>query len=489
MRLVKRALLVLAPLAVVGVVLYQFFGLRIVLRGGGTPRLAFVKSTEAQAREIEEHRERQRTVAELAKVPTPGSPPIYPEAADSFLAPPPVPPRPAISPLAWADFRGPTRDGVYRETRVVTDWPTGGMSPLWKQPIGAGYASFVAAGGRAYTIEQRGPNEVAAAYDVTSGRELWKQAWRADFREVMGGDGPRATPTLSGGILYALGAEGELRSLEASSGQVLWRTNILEDNGAANIQWGMSASPLVVDDAVVVLPGGPDGRSVAAYDRQTGKRMWTALDDRAAYASPMLVTLAGVRQILVFTASRVVALSPGRGDVLWDYPWTTSYDVNAAQPIVIGDNRVFVSSGYGTGAAVVEIAAAADGRLSAREIWRNVRMKNRFASSVLHEGHLFGFDESILACVDAATGELKWKGGRYGYGQLRLASGHLIVLSEEGDLALVRAIPTGHEEVARFPAISGKTWNVPAIADGILLVRNLREMAAFDLRKTPLSLK
>ena len=169
-------------------------------------------------------------------------------------------------------------------------------------------------------------------------------------------------------------------------------------------------------------------------------------------------------------------------------PLDDSYDVNAAQPVVVSDNRVFLSSGYGTGAAVIEIerrTGAADGStFSVREIWRNVRMKNRFASSVLHEGFIYGFDESILACMDASTGELKWKGGRYGYGQLVLASGHLIVLSEEGDLALVRAVPTSHEELARFPAISGKTWNVPTIADGVLLVRNLQEMAAFDLRRT-----
>ena len=217
----------------------------------------------------------------------------------------------------------------------MTNWPAHGLTPLWKQPIGAGYASFVAARGRAYTIEQRGPNEVVAAYDVRSGRELWKQAWRGDFREVMGGDGPRATPTLSAGFLYVLGAEGELRCLEASSGQVIWRTNILEDNGASNVQWGMSAAPLVVDDTVIVLPGGSGGRSIVAYDRRTGERVWSAENDRAAYASPMLVTLAGTRQILVFTASRLMGLSPDRGQVLWEFPWTTPYSVNAAQPIVI----------------------------------------------------------------------------------------------------------------------------------------------------------
>ncbi len=203
----------------------------------------------------------------------------------------------------------------------------------------------------------------------------------------------------------------------------------------------------------------------------------------------MLVTLAGTRQLLVVTGSRMMGLSLESGTLLWDYAWRTMNDINAAQPLVISENRVFVSSGYGTGAAVVEVvrgAARVESRepdFTVREIWRNTRMKNRFASSVLHEGFIYGLDESILACVDASTGELKWKDGRYGYGQLVLAAGHLIVLSEDGDLALVRAVPAAYQEIARFSALSGKTWNVPALAGGILLVRNLQEMAAYDLRK------
>jgi outer membrane protein assembly factor BamB len=176
-----------------------------------------------------------------------------------------------------------------------------------------------------------------------------------------------------------------------------------------------------------------------------------------------------------------MGITPNNGEVLWEYPWTTQYGVNAGQPLVIGDSRVFISTGYGAGAAVVEVFAA-DGRLSARQIWRNIRMKNQFTSSVLQDGFIYGLDESILACVDAATGELKWKGGRYGYGQVLLASGYLIVLTEDGDLALVRATPERHQEVVRFPVLEGKTWNHPAMADGYLLVRNINEMAAFDLR-------
>jgi outer membrane protein assembly factor BamB len=195
----------------------------------------------------------------------------------------------------------------------------------------------------------------------------------------------------------------------------------------------------------------------------------------------MLVTIGGVRQVLIFTASRLAGISPEHGTVLWEYPWKTDYDVNAAQPVLVGENRIFISSGYGAGAAVIEITGSADA-FAVREVWRNNRMKNQFTSSVLHEGFIYGLDEAILACLDAATGAVKWKGGRYGYGQIMLASGHLIVLTEEGDLVLVRATPDSHQEVARSPALNGKSWNHPAMSGGYLFVRNTDDMAAFDLR-------
>jgi outer membrane protein assembly factor BamB len=353
---------------------------------------------------------------------------------------------------------------------------------MWKQPVGGGYASFAVAGGRAFTIEQRGSNEVVAAYDVLTGRELWTNAWPAFFHETLGGDGPRATPAWADGLVYALGAEGELRCLDERTGKVVWRTNILTDAGASNLEWGMAASPLVSGDAVIVLPGGTDGRSIAAYDRKSGKVLWTALEDPQSYAAPMQVTLAGTPQFLIVSARRIMGVSLDRREVLWDHPWTTQYDINAAQPIVIGDNRVFYSSGYGAGAVVVEITREGD-RHQVREVWRNIRMKNRASSSVLHNGFIYGLDEAILACLDAATGDLKWKGGRYGFGQVLLAGDRLVVITDTGDLVLVDATPDAHRELARFTAIPGRTWNVPALVGGILLVRNTEEMAAFDLRR------
>jgi outer membrane protein assembly factor BamB len=476
-RLLKAAALVAVLLVSAGAVLY-LFGLRVVLDGGGGVHLRFTESQEARAERIARHRSAQRVDPGVAAAPapaaaTPTGSGAVPEIAAATTT--------AVPTGLWPDFRGPRRDGHYTERAIRTDWPAGGLAPIWKQPVGGGYASFVAARGRAFTIEQRGAEEIVAAYDIPSGRELWASRWAATFAESMGGPGPRATPTWSDGRVYALGAAGELRALDETDGRTLWRTNILEDAGATNIQWGMSAAPLVVDETVVVLPGGANGRSVAAYDRRSGKRAWSALDDAASYSSPMLVQLAGVRQILVFSASRVVGLTPDSGKLLWEHPWKTQNDVNASQPLVVGDDRLFLSTGYGTGAAVLELTNA-DGRLSVREVWRNIRMKNQFTSSVLHDGFIYGLDESILACIDAGTGDLKWKGGRYGYGQIMLASGHLIVVTEDGQLALVRATPERHHEIAIFPVLEGKTWNHPAIAGGYLLVRNINEMAAFDLR-------
>ena len=379
----------------------------------------------------------------------------------------------------WTNFRGPNRDGRYDEMEVLTKWPAQGLSLIWKEPVGVGYASFTIADGRAYTIEQRRRQEVVAAYDVNTGRELWIQGWNAEYSDTTG-DGPRTTPTWDAGRLYALGATGELRCLDAKTGAVIWGKNILSDNQAENLSWAMAASPLIVDDKVIVLPGGPSGKSVAAYNKMTGASVWKSQNDRQAYVSPMLVTLAGRRQILVVSASRVFGLVPEDGSLLWSQSWDTDMGINVSQPIIVDKNRFFISSGYGKGAALVEVTGGGKS-LEARTIWENINMKNKFNSSVLHEGYVYGLDEGILTCLDVTTGARKWKGGRYGYGQVILASGHLIVMSDTGELALVKATPAEYSEVARFPALEGKTWNYPAIAGGRLFVRNATQMAAYNI--------
>lgn len=433
-------------------------------------------SNETHYAEVEKHRQDQAAqpapsvTASPSPSPTASASPSPGQTADTAAAP---------SRNYWTNFRGPKRDGKYDEASVTTSWPASGLPVLWKQPVGVGHASFVVADGKAYTIEQRRNQEVVAAYDINNGRELWTQKWSAEYTDSTG-DGPRATPTWDQGRIYALGATGELRCLDANNGSVIWGKNILTENQAGNLQWAQSASPLIVDDKVVVLPGGTNGKSVVAYNKMTGAPVWKALNDTQAYVSPMLVELAGRRQIVVVSSNRVVGLAPENGKLLWSYPWETDMGINVSQPIVVDRNRFFISSGYGKGAALVELKGSGDG-FTASTIWENKNMKNKFNSSVLHNGYIYGLDEGILVCLDVNTGERKWKDGRYGYGQIILAGNHLIVTSDKGEVALVKASPDGYTEVARFEALKGQTWNYPAIASGRLLVRNSNEMAAYDI--------
>jgi len=435
-------------------------------------------TTEQHYAELEKHRQQQAAQASPAAAPaaaTSPSPQANAEASPAANAAAQT----AAARNYWTNFRGPKRDGKYDETPVTTNWPANGLPLKWKQPVGLGHASFAVADGKAYTIEQRRSQEVVVAYDLESGRELWTQGWNAEFNDSTG-DGPRATPTWDQGRIYALGATGELRCLDASNGAVMWGKNILSDNQASNLPWAMAASPLIVDDKVIVLPGGTSGKSVVAYNKTTGAPVWKVLSDVQAYVSPMLMDLAGRRQIVVVTSTRVVGLIPENGKLLWSYKWDTNNGINVSQPIPVDQNRFFISSGYGKGAALVEVKGEGDG-YTATTIWENGMMKNKFNSSVLHNGYVYGLDEGILTCLDVKTGDRKWKDGRYGYGQVLLAGNHLIVTSDQGDVALVKATPAQYTEVARFNALKGQTWNYPAIANGWLLVRNSNEMAAYDI--------
>ena len=447
----------LTTVLVVGV-LVVVFGLRWELDGSSRPMFTFGDSPKEHFDELESNRS-QHYSRHLPAGPV----------ADSETRP------------YWTDFRGPNRDGHYTQAPIRTDWTDDGLTHVWKQPIGGGYASFAIAHNRAYTIEQRRDREAVTAYDVNTGRELWVHDWDAHFSEAMGGPGPRATPTWHDGRVYALGATGLLWCLDGETGEVIWDRDILADSSTGNLRWAMSGAPLIVDDMVVVQPGGQSGWSVVAYDRHSGDVVWHALDDVQSYTSAMIVTLNGLRHIVVVTAERAVGVAIEDGTELWSHPWKVPVVPNIAQPLVVSDSRLFLSAGYGKGAAVIQLSGGTP-PFAVTEVWSNNRMKNKFSSSVLHDGYIYGLDEAILACINAETGQLEWKGGRYGYGQLLLAGDHLIVLTERGELALVQATSERHLEVALFPAIEGKTWNVPAIADGQLLVRNAREMAAFDLR-------
>jgi outer membrane protein assembly factor BamB len=463
--------------AVAIVELFVAYGMRLEWNGAlKVSGITFETRAKRDAR-LEAFRSRQP-----AQAPPPAPATVAAPAETARAAAPltPVQTGEHVVPPYWTDFRGPNRAGVYAETEIDPDWPAAGLPRLWKQPVGGGYASFTVAEGRAYTIEQRRDREAITAYDIETGRELWAFAYPALFDEIMGGAGPRATPVYRDGLLYSLGANGNLYCLSAKTGRPKWSKNILADNSARNQEWGMAASPLIVDGIVVVTPGGAQGKSIVAYDRLTGAPVWRALDDRAGYTSPILATLAGRRQIVWISAQRAVGLAPENGALLWEYAFPAQNDMNCSQPVVVDASSVLLSSSMGPGAALLQISKSGE-TYAARAVWANSRLKNKFNSSVLYQGYVYGLDDTILACIDARTGELKWKGGRYGYGQLLLAGGHLVVVTEQGDVVLVRATPDGHRELARFSAIEGRTWNIPAIDNGLLLVRNASKMACFRL--------
>lgn len=341
--MLKKIAIGMALVAVGAWGLYAFVGFRVAVDGSGRwPRFFFRPNYSAL--EADRARQRQQPTPLPAVAPESTSPTaaaaqvVQAEASRATNAGPKTDSAAAAERPRrgyWPDFRGPNRDGRYDETPIRTDWPREGLPQLWKQPVGLGYASFVVADGRAFTIEQRRSQEVVAAYDVNTGRELWTHGWDGEFREALGGDGPRATPTYHDGRIYALGALGELRSLNAQTGALVWRRNILTDNDAPNLSWGMSAAPLVVDDKVIVLPGGARGKSVVAYHKLTGEPIWKSLDDPQAYTSPMLVTIEGMRQILVVSARRAMGLTVEDGRLLWEYPWVTNMAISVAQPLVM----------------------------------------------------------------------------------------------------------------------------------------------------------
>ena len=373
----------LAIFIVAFIELIYVYGMRVEWNGAMQfTGVSFYSRTRHEAR-LEESRAQQR-----ARTPEPASSPAPPVEAARVSVVPAVDRTPAVIPRAyWTDFRGPNRAGVYAETEIDSAWPAAGLPRLWKQPVGGGYASFTVGEGRAYTIEQRRRLEAVTAYDMETGHELWAFTYPALFDEPLGGPGPRATPVYHEGLIYSLGAMGDLYSLWAKTGKAKWSRNILADNGAANVHWAMSGSPLIADDKVIVTPGGAGGKSIVAYNRLTGEPIWRALNDRAGYTSPILATLAGRRQIVWISGERALGLAVDHGKLLWEFPFPAQMDMNCSQPVVVDDVNVFISSAPGPGAALLEITRTGDA-YAARPVWQNNRMKNKFNSSVLYQGYI-----------------------------------------------------------------------------------------------------
>jgi outer membrane protein assembly factor BamB len=382
----------------------------------------------------------------------------------------------------WPQWRGPNRDGISKETGLLKEWPKEGPPLVWKaQGAGRGYSSFAVAGGRLYTMGLRNDREYVIAFDTATGKEAWATPHGSAFHNDRG-DGPRGTPTVDGDKLYALGGNGDLASLDAKTGRVRWTMNVLQKFGGSNITWGISESPLVIGDKVLVNAGGP-GASIVALNKKDGSLIWKSQSDRAGYSSAITLEAGGTTQVVFFTSSRAVGLDLKDGRLLWDYPRAANNVANAATPISRG-NRVFISSDYGNGGGLVEIKAGDKG-LTAQEIYFTKDMRNHHSSSVLVGDHLYGFSSSILTAMRFDTGEIAWKDRSVGKGSLVYADGHLYCLSENGVVGLVEATPTGYREKGRFriPQDSLPTWAHPVVAGGRLYLRDQDTIYAFDVKQ------
>jgi len=386
----------------------------------------------------------------------------------------------AADPHEWTAFRGPDRDGVLHGTHITTDWKNSPPPQVWKHAVGPAWSSLIVVGDYLYTQEQRGPKEAVVCYDSATGRELWSHEDTTRFDEAVSGPGPRATPTFAAGHILALGGTGILNCLDAQTGKLQWTRDVKNDAQSKTPMWGFSSSPLVVDQNVIVYGGGEIGKSLLAYRLDSGAPVWTAALGEQSYSSPQLTTIAGTSQILMFDDVGVSAVDPASGKILWQSGKPMKGSPRPGQPHLVGDAELAVAVLDGPGVSLVKISKEG-GQWNVAPVWASKDLKPEFPDFVVRDGKAYGFDVSIFSCLDLATGKRAWKEGRFGRGQVILLAdqGLLLVLSEGGEAILLAADPQGEKELGRFPALNGKTWNHPVIANGRLYLRNAEEMACY----------
>lgn len=376
----------------------------------------------------------------------------------------------------WPRWRGANFDGISAENDWLKQWPADGPKALWKGNVGIGYASMSVAGDRVYTMGNTEEVDSVICLDAATGKEIWRHSYPCSSKDPNGFPGPRVTPTVDQGRVFTLSRNGHFFCLDARTGKPIWAKDFARDFDAKVPQWGFSGSPLVEGQVVITEVGG-SGQAVIAFNKADGTEVWRAGDDAAAYSSIVPFDHQGQRTLAVLSAAGIVGRKAGDGAELWRYPWKTSYDVNAATPIVV-DGKVFISSGYNKGCALVDFASG-----TATKVWENKKMRNHVATCVLWKGHLFGFDESELRCLELATGTEKWATKDYGKGSILMAGDKFIVYSDQGRVAVLEPSVEKHQELAGYQALGGKnTWAAPVLANGRLYCRSMQDLVCLDVR-------
>ena len=362
----------------------------------------------------------------------------------------------------WPNYRGPNYNGISNETGWSATWPEGGPKVLWKKSIGTGFASMTVSNGRVYATGNIKDNDILYCFDAKTGKEIWKKSYPCPLYNKNHEGGPSATPTVDGNAVYTFSKDGDAIRFNAATGQIVWHKNLNKELGLKHPKWYFASSPFIIDN-MVILNAGTYG---IALNKADGSVIWESGKDPTGYATAVPFTMGNQKCVVIFAAKEIVGVVVATGKIVWQFSWETKYEANIGDPIIFG-NLVFISSGYNQGCALLKIEGS-----NVTEVWRNKNMRNHFNSSVLWKGHIYGFDERVLRCLDSKTGQVKWSQQGLGKGSLMLADGKLIILGERGKLVTAQASPEGFRELASAQILTGKCWTVPVLANGRIYARN-----------------